>query len=197
MKLRGTFMVRGLLRNQRGSVLSASFGHRIVELLRSDSSGSALVELAFALPVYLIILTAMVSMVMSLFAYQQLAFATFSASEAIGADRGLNADPCALAGTQLGASLPDWRQNNLTITVWITQDVAGVETKEQYGPFVGVSNSTCTGDSSAPGNGLYAYDKAADEPVTVRASYTYSWLPIYNNPLTTGPLIAAESSIIR
>jgi Flp pilus assembly protein TadG len=197
MKLRGTTTVRGLLRNQRGSVLSASFGRRIVELLRSDSSGSALVELAFALPVYLIILTGMVSMVMSLFAYQQLAFATFSASQAIGAKRGLIADPCALAGSQLGTSLPDWSQNGLTITVWITQDVAGVQTREQYGPFVGVANATCTGDPSTAGNGLYAYDKAQDEPVTVRASYTYSWFPIYNNPLTTGPLVAAESSIIR
>ncbi|MGA2850021.1 MAG: TadE family protein [Terracidiphilus sp.] len=197
MKLLGRFMVRGLLRNRHGSVHSASFGQRIVELLRSDCSGSALVELAFALPVYLIVLTGMVSIVMSLFAYQQLAFATFSASQAIGARRGLNADPCALAGTQLGSSLPDWSQNNLTITVWITQDVSGVETTEQYGPFVGVTNATCTGDSNTPGNGLYAYDKAQNEPVTVRASYTYNWLPIYGNQLTSGPLVAAESSIIR
>jgi Flp pilus assembly protein TadG len=197
MKLRGTTMARGLLRSRQGSVHTASFRQRIVELLRSDCSGSALVELAFALPVYLIVLTGMVSIVMSLFAYQQLAFATFSASEAIGARRGLNADPCALAGTQLGSSLPDWSQNNLTITVWITQKVAGVETKEQYGPFVGVANSTCTGDVSTPGNGSYAYNLAEDEPVTVRASYTYNWLPIYGNPLTSGPLVAAESSIIR
>ena len=197
MKLRGKFMIRGLLRNQRGSVRSASFGHRIVELIRSDSSGSALVELAIALPVYLIIITGMVSTVMALTAYEQLAFATFAASEAIGANRGLQTDPCALAATELAASLPTWKTTGLSMDVWITQNVGGVQSSPiHYGPYT-ISNASCTGDAATSGNGNYSYNNAKNEPVTVRATYQYTWFPIYSNKITTGPLVAAESSIVR
>lgn len=197
MKLRGTSMVHRLSRNQHGPVQPASFGRRIAQLIGSDDSGSALVELAIALPVYLIVITGMVSTVMALYAYQQLAFATFTASEAIGSNRGQKTDPCALAATQLASGLPDWAQNSMTITVWITQNVAGTTTREQYGPFAGVSAATCSGDQSTPGNGTYAYNLAQGEPVTVRVSYVYSWFPIYSDAIKTGPLVAAESSIVR
>ena len=174
MKLRGTSLTRGLLRNQRCPVQSASFRRRMIELIRSDSSGSALVELAIALPVYLIIITGTVSTVMALAAYQQLAFATFAASEAIGANRGLQNDPCALASTELVSSLPTWGLSDFTMDVWITQNVGAVQTKEHYGPFTpgttGATQPTCTGDASTPGNGNYAYNNAQGEPVTVRAS---------------------------
>lgn len=201
MKLRKTSIVCGLLRNRRGSVQSASFGRRIVELVRSDSSGSALVELAFALPAYLILITCMVSTVMALYSYQQLAFATFAASEAIGANRGKLAgdDPCLLAANQLASSLPTWTPGNFTITVWITQNVAGKESPIRFGPYTGIAATTCPALSSPPpaGTGPYVWDSAGSEPVTVRASYNYTWFPVYSNAITTGPLVAAETSFIR
>jgi hypothetical protein len=202
MKLRKTSIVCGLLRNRRGSVQSASFGRRIVELVRSDSSGSALVELAFALPAYLILITCMVSTVMALYSYQQLAFATFAASEAIGANRGklVGDDPCLLAANQLASSLPTWTPGNFTITVWITQNVAGKESPKQFGPYAGLAAATCSSNGvnpPTPGTGSYAWDSAGSEPVTVRASYNYTWFPVYSNAITTGPLVAAETSFIR
>lgn len=199
MKLRGTSILCGLLRNRSGTVEPASFGHRIVELIRSDNSGSALVELAFALPVYLILITGMVSTVMALYSYQQLAFATFAASESIGANRGklVGDDPCLLASNQIASSLPDWTPGNFTITIWITQDVAGTPTKEQFGPYSGISAATCGGSETTPGTGPYVWDSAGGEPVTVRVSYQYSWFPIYSDAITTGPLVAAETSYIR
>ncbi|MGA2652473.1 MAG: TadE family protein [Terracidiphilus sp.] len=199
MKMREISMLRMLLRNQRRSGQSASFGQRIIELIRSDSSGSALVELAIALPVYLIVLTGTVSTVMALSAYQQLAFATFAASEAIGANRALQSDPCALAATTLVAGLPDWSSSNLTMDVYITEYVDGavVTPPEHYGPFTPASTGSCSGDISTPGNGTYAYNVAQNQPVTVRVSYNYTWYPIYSNQITTGPMVAAETSIIR
>jgi len=207
MKLRGKFKISRLLRNQRGSVTTASFGQRIVEFIRSDSSGSALVELAIALPVYLIIITGMLSTVMALYSYQQLAFATFAASEAIGANRGLQSDPCKLAAIEIVNSLPVWNLSNFRMDIWITQDVNGVVSVPpiHYGSFTldgttatdGAGPATCSGDQATPGNGTYTYNQAANEPVTVRASYVYKWFPIYSNQITSGPLVAAETSIIR
>jgi hypothetical protein len=202
MKLRGTSIAGRLLGDQRGAVQSASFGHRILELICSDSSGSALVELAFALPVYLILITGMVSTVMALYSYQQLAFATFAASEAVGANRGklVGDDMCALAGTQIVSSLPAWTTSDMTMDIWITQNVGGTPTKMHYGPLYPGSTTSppsCKGDPSQSGNGSYVWNNAAGEPVTVRVSYTYSWFPIYSNAITTGPLVAAETSYVR
>jgi Flp pilus assembly protein TadG len=197
MKLRETFKLRGLLRNDSGGVQSASIGEGLIELLRSDSSGSALVELALALPAYLIIITGMFSTVMALYSYQSLAFATFTASEVVGAGRGTITDPCATVATNVVSSLPTWNTGNFTYTIWISENGSGSLTKDQYGPYTGTAAATCTGAYNSAGNGNYSLYNAQGEPVTVRVSYVYSWFPIYSNWATTGPLVAAESSYVR
>jgi len=197
MKMYGKSMLRGLLRNQSGGVQSVSFGQRFLELLRSDSSGSALVELALALPAYLIIITGTVSTVMALYAYQSLAFATFTASEVVGAGRGTITDPCATVATNVVSSLPTWTANNFTYTIWITENGSGSVVTDQYGPYTGTAATTCTGTYNVATNGNYSLYNGQGEPVTVRVSYLYTWFPIYSNLASTGPLVAAESSYIR
>jgi Flp pilus assembly protein TadG len=195
-------MLRRLLENKLSGFRSFPIGRRILAFLRSDSDGGAIIEAAFAMPLYLIIITGTVSTVLALQAYQQLAFATFTASEAIGANRSIISDPCALAATNLVAGLPTWNTADLTMDVWITQNVGSVKTMEHYGSFImnatsGPTVATCTGDELTAGNGLYAYNNAQNQPVTVRASYVYNWFPIYSDLISTGPLVAAETSIVR
>jgi Flp pilus assembly protein TadG len=196
MKLRATSSLLGSKRKKHECAQSASMGQRFLELLRSDSSGSALVELAIALPVYLIIITGMVSTVMALYAYQSLAFATFTASEVVGAGRGQITDPCATVVNQVVTSLPTWDTNSLRYTIWITENATGTGGTDQYGPLTG-SGFTCTGTQTTAGNGNYSLFHGQGEPVTVRVQYNYTWLPIYSDKITTGYLTAAESSYIR
>jgi len=196
MKLRGTPTSLGSRRKRRAFGQSVSIGQRFVELLRSDNSGSALVELAIALPVYLIIITGMVSTVMALYAYQALAFATFTASEVVAAGRGVITDPCATVVTNVTSSLPTWNTNNFTYTVWISENGSGSLTTNEYGPTAG-SSFTCTGTYNVSGNGNYSLYNGQGEPLTVRVSYNYTWFPIYSDQITAGSLVAAESSYIR
>jgi Flp pilus assembly protein TadG len=198
MNLRGMSILRGLLRNERGCVGSPSIHRRILTFLRSGDDGSALVELAIALPVYLIIITGMISTVMALYAYEQLAFACFTASEAVAGDRGSQTDPCAVVAASVTNSLPTWTAANFTYTVWITENVAGtVSSPQQFGPYTGTTAATCTGSASTPGNGYYAWFNSQDEPVTVRVQYVYKWFPIYSDQITTGNLTVAETSLVR
>jgi len=197
MNLRGISILRGLLRNERGCVGSPSMNRRILAFLRSEESGSALVEMCIALPVYLIIITGMVSTVMALYAYQQLEFACYTASQAVASDRGSQTDPCALVAANVTNALPTWTPGNYTYTVWITQNVAGTVSTPKFGPYTGTANATCTGDSGTAGNGHYAWFNAQDEPVTVEVQYVYKWFPIYSDQITTGNLTVAETSLVR
>jgi Flp pilus assembly protein TadG len=203
MKMRETFKLRGWLRSEAGRVqspsISSSISRRILSFLRRDSDGSAIMELALALPVYLIIITGTVSTVMALYAYQQLAFATFTASEVVGAGRGTIVDPCATVATNVVGSLPTWNANSFIYTIWISQNVSGTVTKVQYGPYTTASSGgvSCTGTYNVAGNGNYSLYNAQNEPVTVRVSYQYNWYPIYAKVVSSGPLVAAESSLVR
>ena len=200
MNMRETFKLRGWRHSEQGRVQShSSLARRILAFLRTDSDGGAIVEMVIAIPIYLIIITGTLSTVMALYAYQQLAFATFTASETVGAGRGTISDPCATVATDVVASLPTWNVNNFTYTVWITQNVSGTVTQEQYGPYTTATTGgvSCTGTYNVAVNGNYSLYNGQGEPVTVRVAYQYSWFPIYSDAITTGPLVAAESSYIR
>lgn len=203
MKMRETSKLRGLLPDEGGRVNSPSrrptLARRILSFLRDESEGGAVYEMALIVPVYFIILTGTLSTVMALYSYQQLAFATFTASEVVGAGRGTVTDPCATVATNVVGSLPTWNTANFTYTIWITQNVSGTVTQEQYGPYTTASTGgvSCTGTYNVAGNGNYSLYNGQNEPVTVQVSYTYNWFPIYYQALKTGSLVAAESSFIR
>ena len=207
MNMRETFKLRGWRKSEPGRAQSHSpsssqsslLSRRILSFLRKDNDGGAIIELALSLPAYFIIITGTLSTVMALYAYQQLAFATFTASETLGAGRGTISDPCATAATDVVASLPTWNPNNFTYTVWITQNVSGTVTQVQYGPYTTASTGgvSCTGTYNVANNANYSLYNGQGEPVTVRVSYQYNWFPIYSDVIASGPLVAAESSYIR
>jgi len=198
MKFRVASKVRELMRKDRDSVTSPSIRQRVLAFLRLDSDGGALVEAAIAMPVYLILITGVLSTVSALYSYQQLAFATFTASEVLGAGRGTITTPCTTVVTQVLASLPTWTASNFTYTVYITEDGSGTVQTDTYGPWTGSTPpASCTGTYNVAGNGNYSLYNAQNEPVTVRVSYQYNWYPIYAKVVSSGPLVAAESSLVR
>jgi hypothetical protein len=146
------------------------------------------------MPIFVIILTGMLSTVMGLYTYQQLDLATFTAAEALGSGRGTVGDPCATVVTSVVNSLPGYNAGNFTYTVWVTQNVAGVASTQKYGPSLGATFS-CTGISTTAGNGNYALTNAQLEPVTVQLSYVYTWFPIWKTQ-TTGNLKTIETVIV-
>jgi Flp pilus assembly protein TadG len=195
MRLLGASLLRRLPRKNPGRVESGSSRDRILAFLRSDCSGGALLEAALIMPVYLILLTGMVSTVMALGAYQKLGFATFTAAQTIGAGRSLFTDPCATVVASVTNSLPGYAAGNLTYTLSLTQTVAGVTTTKTFGPITG-SGFTCSGSNTTAGTGGYALYNGKDNPVTVVVGYQYTWLPIYSNKITTGTMLVENTTII-
>lgn len=202
MNLRPTSVLRRLLRNNLSDIRSFSLGRRVLAFLRSDSDGGAILEAAIALPVYLIVITGTLATVLALQAYQQLAFACFTASVAVGAGRGVQADPCALVYDNVINSLPTWKTNNFSFNLWITQNVSGTTSVYTPGAF-NYSDASCTGTYNVAGNGNYALYNAQDEPVMVQVTYTYTWFPIFgigifgNDQMTTGSMLVREASIVQ
>jgi Flp pilus assembly protein TadG len=186
-----------LNRNKLSGVQSLSLGQRILAFLRSDSDGGALIEAAVSLPVFLIIVTGTVATVMALQAYQQLAFACFTASEAIGSGRGYQADPCALAYANVINSLPTWTTNNFTLNLWITYNNGSGSTSVYTPGQFNYSDASCTGVYTSSGNGNYALYNGLHEPVVLEVDYAYTWFPIYSNSIATGTLKVREASIVQ
>lgn len=140
--------------------------------------GGALLEFAVVLPMLISILTGAASFSLAFYSLQQLQNATSGAVQAIAAEQGEipNNDPCALAVTDVVATLPGWTTGNLTYTLTVTDSTG---TGHTYGPTTG-SSFTCAGD------GTY---EQPNEPVSLTVSYKYAWLPVLafspSSPLTS------------
>jgi Flp pilus assembly protein TadG len=190
------------MRNNLIGIRSLSIGRRILAFLRSDSDGGAILEAAIALPVYLIMITGTLAVVMALQAYQQLAFACYTASVAVGAGRGTQADPCALVYNNVVDALPTWKSNEFAFNLWITYN-SGTSTSIYTPGAFNYSNASCTGTYTVAGNGNYALYNAQHNPVMVQVTYTYTWLPVFgigmygNGSMGNGNLLVREASIVQ
>jgi hypothetical protein len=139
------------------------------------------------MPIFVILLTGMLSTVMGLYTFQQLDLATFTAAEALGSGQGTVGDPCATVATSVTNSLPGYNASNFTYTVTIAQNP----------PFTSTPGTafSCTGLSTTAGNGNYDLTNAELEPVTVQVSYVYTWFPIWKTQ-TTGKLVTIETVVV-
>jgi Flp pilus assembly protein TadG len=194
MKLRGASLLRRMPQKGRGCGEPHSIRSRIVAFLRSDSDGGAIVEAAIVMPIYLLILTGMLSTVMALYTYQQLDLATFTAAENIGISRGANPpDPCNTAVQSVTTGLQGYNTANITYTLWITQNVAGSVSRQSW---TGQGSSfSCSGDTSS-GQGSYALSFAQNEPLTLQLSYPYTWLPTFMNQ-KSGNFVTIETVFVN
>ncbi|MGA9671171.1 MAG: TadE/TadG family type IV pilus assembly protein [Terracidiphilus sp.] len=177
MKLRGASLLRRMLRNGRGCGESHSIRSRILAFLRSDSDGGAIVETALIMPIYLLVLTGMLSTVMALYTYQQLDLATFTAAENVGISRGtiVGDDPCQVVVSSVTTGLNGYNTANITYTLWITQNISGTVTRPSW---TGQGSSfSCAG--TVDGDGAFALTLAQGQPLTLQLSYPYNWLPIW------------------
>jgi Flp pilus assembly protein TadG len=133
--------------------------------------GQSLVEIAFTLPLMLLILTGTVSFSLAFYNMQQLENAVTAAGQGLGATAGVAPDPCAQVVSQVQAALPGWTTSNLTYKVVIT-NAAGTATT--YGPTAGSLSCAAAGSG-----GAVSTAEAANEPQTVTVSYSYTWFTVF------------------
>jgi len=153
---------------------ACSIAGRLRTLLR-DSEGSTLFETAVSSLFMTTVLLGLFSVSMALVAYQQLGYATMTATQTLAAGRGVLADPCKTAATQITNLLPTWTPTNFTYTVTITSTVSLVNTTTTYGPYTGTAAATCTSAATTLTN---ATGDTNGNPVTLHMTYSYNWFPI-------------------
>ncbi len=127
--------------------------------------GSALVEFAVTLPLFLTVLTGTASFSLGLYFLQQIGNATSSAAMSLGGEAGLypNNDPCLAAKTFVTGALPNLAPSKLTLKLVLTDTSLGTDTYTGTG-----SSFSC---STAP-------SMEANYPVTLTVTYSYQWMPI-------------------
>ncbi|MGA3033014.1 MAG: TadE family protein [Terracidiphilus sp.] len=143
--------------------------------LRSEE-GSSLVEFAVTLPLLMTVLTGTASFALAFYFFQQLGNATGNAVQYVASDVTLITDPCATAESKITGALPTWTVSKFTFTMVITDNTGTTHT---YGPTAG-SSFSCTAGATY---------ETQNEPITLTAQYTYSWMPILkfspSSPLTS------------
>lgn len=123
-------------------------------------SGSALVEFALILPLFLLLATGMASFGIALNQYLELTNAVAIGAQQLSVNRGNTTNPCQLAGDAISNAAPFLSQSSLTLTYVLDGTT--------YGPYSGVSASTCSSSSTSTGA---AADLVEQEPVEVEATY--------------------------
>jgi Flp pilus assembly protein TadG len=134
--------------------------------------GTALVEFAVTLPLFIIVVTATVTFSLGLYFLQQVGNATSSAAMALGGEAGLfpNGDPCAAARSFVTGSLPNLDPSKISISMTLTDTTLGSNSNFQ----TYTQSGTGTGFSCAT-----APTMEANYPVTLTVTYSYQWMPIF------------------
>ena len=158
-----------------------------------DFKGATTVETALVIFfIFTPLVLGLFSCAMALVAYQQLGYATMTATQTLAAGRGVMSDPCKSAANSITSQLSNWNANNFTYTVTITSTVNAVNTTTSYGPYTGTSNATCTAASTTLTN---AIGDTNGNPVTLHVTYVYSWFPIFGRHIT-GNLAAEDTMLV-
>jgi len=171
---------------------SRSFRGRFRALLL-DTNGNTPVESALVIVViFTPLVLGLFSCSMALVSYQQLGYATMTATQTLANGRGVLTDPCKTAASAVTSNLSSWNQANFTYTVTITSTVDAVNTTTSYGPYTGTANATCTAAASSLTN---AVGGTNGNPVTLHMTYVYSWFPIFGRHIT-GNLAAEDTMLV-
>ena len=162
-----------------------SIGSRIRTFFHAGDEGSAVLEMAFAMPLLMVALTGMYSVTMALTNYEKLGSAVNNAAQQLAGGRSLITDPCATAASAVTTTLPNFTSTKFTYLVTIT-DASG--TAHVFGPTSPTTGSpfTCTAGAA---------DLAQNEPATVAVSYSYAWIPAYLQNLS-GNITATATQMV-
>jgi len=114
---------------------------------RSGERGSALVELAMALPILMLMLTGIFSFSVALYQKLQLAEALSNGGRVLAAARG-EADPCSTATAAIYAAAPSLDQNSMKLSYTISGVSYSTGTTSCPGPS-GAANPNMTAGGSA------------------------------------------------
>src|SRR5208337_495225 len=94
-----------------------------------DQQGQTMVEMAFALPVLLTILTGSLTLGLALNNDLQLTYATEAGAQALSISRGQTTDPCGTASQAAFSAAPSLNQSNLNFTIVLGTQSYGPATK--------------------------------------------------------------------
>lgn len=139
-------------------------------VLKRDSEGSALVEMAVVLPVMMLLITGTLSLGVILNNYLILTNAVQTGAMQLAVDAGQSGlDPCNVGATAISGAAPTLTASKIAYTFNFNGTSAG--------PFTGTTASTCSSDNS---------DLAAGTTVTVTATYpvalfVWGWTPMTLN----------------
>lgn len=155
----------------------------------ASEDANQLVEFAVVLPLFVLLLTGTVSVVLGLYNFQQLAVTTAQAAQQVAVAQATTAssDPCTAVVTYVKGALPSWASSSFTYTVSVT-DSGG--TAHSYGPTA--SSLSCTTGASYMGK---------NEPLTVTVAYPYNWMKIVGGgkgfSMTSTTFTSTQSSLIQ
>ena len=168
------------------AVQKRSLARKALSFLRSRDSGSAMVEMALALPLSLMVITAIFSFSVALYQHEQLSAAVTAGARTMAAERG-DTDPCAATAASIFAAAPGLNQSNLSITYTLggTNTGGTVTGGTQY------TSNTCT----AAGNGGAAALQGG-WPAQVYATYPCT-LGVYGVHLGSCTVKAKVTEVIQ
>lgn len=159
------------------------FRARSGPLVRGGERGGALVEMAIALPVMMLLITAVVSFGLLLSSYLVVSHAVDVGARNLALSRGASTNPCSDAVTVIQNSAPTLAASSLTYTFKIGADTfSGSSTG-----FSGTDSSSCSQ--------LGVSDMVAGDTATVTVSFpmqlaVYGWVPkTLNVTATTSEII--------
>jgi Flp pilus assembly protein TadG len=150
--------------------------------------GNSLVEMAFVLPLLIMILMGSASFSLAFYSLQQLQEATATAVRVVGALQGQTEDPCAAVQTMVQSALPGWTTAKLSYAMIITNASGTAYNYPASGMTSGAGSYSCQA-GAVPTTGL-----AAGEPVQLKVQYSYTWIPIPGVNLSS-PLTATETAM--
>ncbi|HTW43930.1 MAG TPA: TadE family protein [Acidobacteriaceae bacterium] len=142
--------------------------------------GSALVEFALVLPMFLLLATGMASFGIALNNYLELTNAVAIGAQQLAVNRSNTTNPCQLAAQVVSNAAPFLSQKSIDFT-YVLDGVS-------YGPYSGVTASTCSSTSTSTGA---AGDLVEQEPAEVMATYPCT-LAVYGANIIPGCTMHAQ-----
>lgn len=170
--------------------------HGLRRFLRSGSQGQALVEMAFTLPIMMLMITGMASFGLLLNSYLMLSHATDVGARYIALNQGnfgtaASTNPCAMAATQIQAAAGTLAASNLSYT-FTFYNSAGSST----GSYSSSNGTGSFGSGSACASGGSTAMGLGGGSVSVQLSYPFL-LTVYGWAPSSMPLQAVTTEIIQ
>jgi Flp pilus assembly protein TadG len=157
----------------------------------SDEQGTAMVEMALAMPIMLAMLTSIFSFSIVLYQKLQLGEAVSNAGRVMALERG-DTDPCATTASAIYAAAPALAKSSMTLTFTLggTNTGGSVSGGTAYGGTKGVA-PTCT----AAGNGGAAALQTG-WPAQIQATYPCSFF-VFNTKLGACSVTTQVTEVIQ